>query len=170
MNLRETILAEHSKKQITKIVNWVGASQQRFDELFALFLHDEYRVVQRASWPLSYCVIAHPSFIQPHFSKLLKNLTKQGLHEAVKRNTVRLIEEIAIPKKFHGTIMNLCFGYIAAPDEKAAVKASSLTILQKLAIQYPEIKQELKTIIDDRWPYEGAAFRSRARKILKAFS
>lgn len=170
MNLRETILAEHSKKQTTKIVQWIGASQQRFDELFSLFLHDEYRVVQRASWPLSYAAIAHPSFIVPHFSKLLKNLDKKGLHEAVKRNTVRLIEEIDIPVKFHGTIMNLCFGYIAAPDEKAAVKASSLTILQQFAIKYPEIKQELKTTINDRWPYEDEAFRSRARRILKAFS
>jgi hypothetical protein len=30
---------------------------------------------------------------------------------------------------------------------------------------YPGIKQELKLIIEERWPYETAAFRSRAKKI-----
>ena len=167
MNLRETILAEHSKANCTKIVKWIGSNQQRFDSLFELFLHDNPLMAQRASWPLSYAVIAHPVFIHKHLARLLKNLKKPKLHDAVKRNTVRLLQEIAIPERFRGNIMNTCFDYISSPDEKAAAKAFSLTILHNLSKQYPEIKQELKTIIDDRWEYESAAFRARARKILK---
>jgi hypothetical protein len=167
MKLREQILKEHSKANCLAIVNWIGDSQARFDELFQLFLNDEYRVVQRASWVLSNAVILHPKFIQTHFSKLLQNLEKPNLHEAVKRNTVRLLQDIAIPKKFQGHVMNLCFNYISSPDEAAAVKAFSLTILENLSKEYPEIKPELKTIIEDRWNYESAAFHSRARKILK---
>ncbi len=170
MNLRETILQEHSKAQTNKIVQWIGKNQQRFDSLFHLFLNDEYRVVQRAAWPLSYVVIAHPELIKKHFGKLLKNLEKPNLHDAVKRNTVRLLQDIDIPKKYHGAVMNTCFSYIASPEEKAAVKAFSLTILHRLSGLYPEIKTELKTIIEDRWDYESAAFKSRARKILKELS
>jgi hypothetical protein len=166
MNLREAILAEHSKQQTTKIVNWVGSNQQRFDELFSLFLNDEYRVVQRAAWPLSNAAIAHPLLIKKHFGKLLRNLQKPNLHDAVKRNTVRLLQDVEIPVKYHGTVMNLCFDYIISPTEKVAVKAFSLTILQKLSNQYPDIKQELVTVIENRWPYETAAFKSRAKKIL----
>jgi hypothetical protein len=167
MKLRGQILKEHSKANCNAIVQWIGDSQARFDELFDLFLNDEYRVVQRAAWPLSNAVIAHPQFIKKHFSKLLKNLEKPNLHNAVKRNTVRLLQDIAIPKKFQGQVMNLCFEYIHSPDEAAAIKAFSLTILENLSKEYPEIKPELKTIIEDRWNYESAAFHSRARKILK---
>ncbi len=167
MNLREIILAEHSKANCVRIIKWIGSSQQRFDELVDLFLNDEYRVVQRAGWPLSFIAIAHPPLIKKHFSKLLKNLKKPGIHVAVKRNTVRLLEEVEIPKKFHGEVMNFCFDYIISPTEKVAVKAFSLTILQKLSKKYPEIKQELKTIIEDRWDFETAAFHSRAKNILK---
>jgi hypothetical protein len=166
MNLRKTILAEHSKKQTTKIVNWVGSNQQRFDELFSLFLNDGYRVVQRAAWPLSNAAIAHPPLIKKHFGKLLRNLQKPNLHDAVKRNTVRLLQDVEIPVKYHGIVMNLCFDYIISLTEKVAVKAFSLTILQKLSHQYPDIKQELVTVIENRWPYETAAFKSRAKKIL----
>ncbi len=167
MQLRATILAEHSKTNCTRITKWVGSNQQRFDELFDLFLNDEYRVVQRAAWPLSNAVIAHPPLIQKHFGRLLKNIGKPGLHDAVKRNTVRLLQDIAIPKKYQGEVMNICFDYILSPSEKPAVKAFSLTVLQHLSKQYPEIKQELKTIIEDRWDFESTAFKSRAKKILR---
>ena len=167
MNLRETILEEHSKAQKDKIVSWIGSSQKRFDELFKLFLSDEYRVVQRAAYPLSYCVRAHPEFINPHWKKLLSNLSKKGIHDAVKRNTLRLMEDIEIPEAFHGDVMNVCFGYVNTNEESIAVRAFSLTVLDNLSKKYPDIRNELKLIIEERWTHETAAFRSRARKILK---
>ncbi len=166
MTLRDRILKEHSKANCNAIVQWIGNSQQRFDELFELFLNDEYRVVQRAAWPLSNAVIAHPEFIKKHFSKLLKNLQKSKLHISVKRNTVRLLQDVPVPKQFQGKLMNICFEYISSPDEAVAVKAFALTVLDNLSKQYPEIKSELKTTIEDRWDYESAAFKSRAKKIL----
>jgi hypothetical protein len=167
VKLRETILKEHSKAHCTKIVNWIGSSQLRFDELFHLFLTDEYRVVQRAAWPLSNCVINHPELIQKHFSKLIKNLGKPTLHDAVKRNTFRLLQYITIPPRFHGGIMNRCFDYITSPDEPVAVKVFSLTVLQNLAKKYPEIQNELKLVIEERRDHESTAFISRAKKIIK---
>jgi hypothetical protein len=168
MDLRSTILAEHSKSNCSKIVRWVGTSQKRFDELFNLFLNSEYRINQRAAWPLSYCVMDHPQFIKKHFSKLVKNLHKPGIHDAVKRNTVRLLQHIEIPKKFHGDIMDICFRYLSSPDEPVAIKAFSLTILHNLSKQYAEIKNEIKLIIEERWEHETGAFHSRAKKFLKS--
>jgi hypothetical protein len=165
-NLREEILKEHSKAQCTTIVNWVGASQQRFDELFHLFLNDEYRVVQRAGWPVSYCVIAHPVLIKKNWAALIKNLQKPNLHNAVKRNSIRLLQDIDIPKKYQGPIMDLCFKYIESPTEAIAVKAFSLTVLTNLAKQYPEIIPEIKLIIEELLPNHTAAFKVRARKFL----
>ena len=167
MNLREQILKEHSKSNCDKIVRWVGKNQQRFDELFYLFLNDEYRVVQRAAWPLSYAVIAHPQLIQKHFDKLLKNLEKPGVHAAVKRNTIRLLQDIEIPRRFQGQVMDLCFKYISEPKEAVATKAFSITVLDNLSASYPEIIPEIKLLVEQRYPHETAAFKSRARKFLK---
>jgi hypothetical protein len=167
-NLREAILKEHSKAQCTNIVNWVGKSQQHFNELFNLFLNDEYRVVQRAAWPLSYCVIGHPEFIKNHWGSLISNLQKPNLHNAVKRNSIRLLQDIAIPKKYQGQIMDLCFKYIESPAEAVAVKAFSLTVLTNLAKQYPEIVPEIKLIIEDQAPCFTAALKVRAKGFLKA--
>ena len=170
MKLRETILKEHSKANCKRIVKWVGNDQKKFDELFKLFLNDEYRVVQRAAWPLSYCVQDHPGFIKKHFAKLLKALEQPGIHDSVKRNSIRLLQYVNMPEKFHGQVMDICFRYISSPAEAVAIKAFSLTVLQKLAKLYPEIINEIKLIIDERWDHETAAFKTRAKKLLKEFS
>jgi hypothetical protein len=167
MHLRKTILAEHSKAQTEKIIRWVGSSQQRFDELFDLFLHDEYRVTQRAAWPLGYCARKYPSLINRHFGKLIKNLQKKDLPDAVKRNTVRLLQDMNIPRRYHGDILNTCFAFIASNEEPVAVKAFSLRILENLLPLYPDIRNELKLVIEERWEHETAAFHSRARRIIK---
>ena len=166
MDLRSEILKEHSKAQCDKIVAWVGGSQSRFDELFNLFLNDIYRVTQRAAWPLSYCVRAHPILIKKNFEKLIDNLQKPGLHNAIKRNTIRLLQYVDIPKKFQGQVMDICFGYVEAPAEAVAIKAFSLTVLAKLAKLYPEILPEIKLLIQSQLPYQTAAFKSRAKNIL----
>ncbi len=166
-NLRDQILKEHSKAQCNAIVNWVGTSQQRFDELFKLFLNDEYRVVQRSAWPVSYCVMTHPHFITKHWNGLIKNLQKPNLHNAVKRNSIRLLQNITIPKKYQGQIMDFCFKYIESPTEAVAVKAFSLTVLTNLAKQYPEIIPEIKLIIEDQLSNQTAAYKARAKVFLK---
>ena len=170
MNIKTALLKEHSKKQCNAIVKWVGKDQKRFDELFDLFLHDEYRVVQRAGWPISYCVEKYPGLIKKHFAPLLKNLAKKGIHDAVKRNSVRLLQYVSIPEKFHGEVMDICFRYITSPAEAVAVKAFSITVLQNLARQYPEIMNEIKLVIEERWDYETVAFKTRAKKLLKELS
>lgn len=170
MELRNQILKEHTKENCECIVEWVGDSQPRFNELFHLFINDEYRVVQRAAWPLSFCVIKYPFLIKNKFSELIANLKKPDIHDAVKRNTVRLLQSIDIPEKHEGAIMDICFSYIEAPNEAVAVKAFSLSVLEKLAKKYPEIIPELKLVIEDQIPHQSAAFKGRAKKMLKNFN
>jgi hypothetical protein len=167
VNLKEQILKDHSKANCMTVVNWVGSSQQRFDELFALFITSHYRTSQRAASPVSYCVEAHPEFIKKNFAKLIKNLQQPNLHDAVKRNTIRLLQYVDIPVKYQGPVMDICFGYVASPTEAVAVKAFSLTVLGNLAKQYPEIIPEIKLLIEDQLPHQTAAFKSRAKAFLK---
>ena len=169
-DLRYELLREHSKAQCLRIVEWVGDDQKRFDELFHIFLTGLYREVQHAAWPISYCVIDHPQLINKHWAKLVKNLHAPNIHDAVKRNTMRLLQDIAIPEKYEGEIMDIAFKYVASPNEAVAVKVFSLTVLGNLAKKYPEIIPEFILLIEAQLPHQSAAFRSRAKKLLTAFS
>lgn len=170
MNLVKEILRDHSKAQCTKIRNYVGRNPERFAGLVSVFLAGPYRVTQRAAWPLSYCVEDHPELVKPHLRKLLSNLGKPGLHDAVKRNTVRLLQYIDVPKSLQGMAVEKCTRYLADPGEAIAVRVFSMTVLANIAQQQPDLKAEIRILIEDQLPYATAAFRARARKVLKAIS
>src|SRR5436305_10134619 len=122
MNLRDEILAEHSKRQTQKITDWVGDDPERFAELMGLFLGDVYRITQRAGWPLSNCVKKHPELIKPYFGKLLIQLDRDDVHIAVKRNVVRLLQFVDIPKRYKGRIFETCYALLDDPNEPVAVR------------------------------------------------
>ena len=168
MNLQDKINSEHSKEVCAEIIQWIGDNQKRFDELFKIFTGPDKKLSQRAGWPMSYAAMAHPPFMKKHIGTLLENLKNENLHDAIKRNSVRLLQAVPIPKKHLGTALTICFDYIQSPTEKPAIKAFSLTIIENISKEYPDIKPELKTIIEDRWDYESAAFKSRAKKILRS--
>ena len=167
MDIREALLEEHSKSQCRKIVDYIGNDKRKFAELIHLFFGNEYRVTQRAACPLSYAIQQHPNLVTPYFGDLVRMLEKPGINNAVTRNITRLLQGIKIPKKYHGTIMTICFDFITDVNTPVAVKAFSLTILDNMFRYYPEIGPEIKLIIEQRWEHETAAFRSRARKILR---
>ncbi|MDO6431656.1 hypothetical protein Q4E93_13715 [Flavitalea sp. BT771] len=166
--LEKLIAEEHSKQQCDRIVKYIGKDKLRFAELMRLFFKGEYRITQRAAWPVSNVVRLHPELITPYFKPLLDNLDKECLHVAVVRNTIRLLQDVDIPAKYQGRVMSQCFAYVAAPETPIAVKAFSLTVLQNLSQKYPDILPELKLLIEEQWDQAPPAFRSRARGILRS--
>jgi hypothetical protein len=169
VDLRAIILEKHSKAQTDRIVRYVGHDKKRFAAFMKVFLECDELVLQRAGWPLSYCIHNNPEFAGPYLGKLLELLQKPRIHNAVTRNIVRSLQVVNIPKRYQGQVMNICFDFIASPQQPPAIKAFSLTILEQLTDSYPDIIPELKLIIEDRWPHETPAFHSRAKKILKKF-
>ena len=166
MNLREEILKEHSKTHALAIADYACQSKKNFKELMECFLDDEYRLAQRAAWSVNWAAKKKPEMVYPHIKDLVAALNKKNVHNAVIRNSVRVLQEMEIPEKFHGEVMDVCFQFLEKPATPVAIKAFSLTTLFNLSRKYPEIKPELKLIITDRFDHEKAAFKSRAKKIL----
>ena len=169
MNIKKELLKENSKKKTTKIVNYVGGSPARFKILVKNFLAGPYRVTQRAAWPLAYCVQEHPKLITPHLKPILKMLDKKDAHVAVKRNIMRLLQDVEIPKKLYGMLIDKCFA-LMDPQEPIAVRVFSMSVLANIAMHEPDLKKELIIVIEDQLPYGSAGFLSRARKVLKQLS
>lgn len=166
MNLRNEILKEHSKNQTLKIVKFIGNDEAKFKALMHLFFNDEYRVVQRTAWVVNMCAEAHPGLIKPYLNKMLDYL-HMPVHDAVKRNTVRIFQFVDIPTKLIGKAASICFELLQSKDESVAVKVFSMTVLGRIVQHEPELKNELRLIIEDQFPYSTAGFSARAKKVLK---
>lgn len=169
MDIREKILQEHSKENAEAIAEWVGSDQARIKELIDIFLHDEYRVVQWAAYAVSKVADNNPKAMEPYLDDMVARMQEEGPHVAVKRNVLRILQEVTIPEHLHANVMNNCFDYLADPKEAIAVRVFSMTVLDNLTKKYPEIKQELHAIIQEELEqgHASAGFISRAKKILK---
>lgn len=165
MDIRAELLKEHSKQQAVKIASWIGDDTEAFDNLISLFLGKEYRVCQRAAWAMSICADANPQLIRPYIKKLVRNL-KKPVHDAVKRNTLRVLEKIEIPENNLGELADVCFDFLTRGNEPIAVKAYSIGILSNISKKEPALLQELKIILEDQLPYSGPAIKSRAKRVL----
>lgn len=166
MDLREEILKEQSKTQWEHIAAWIGDDRKRFKALVDLFLHDEYRVVQRSSNIISKVGDKHPGLIKPHIDAMVQRMTEPGIPVSVKRNVVRLLQTIPPPERLHGEVMNICFDLLADVRETIAVRCFSMTVLANLAKIYPDLKNELIALIEDEQA-PSAGFVSRRNKVLK---
>ncbi len=167
MNALALLRKGHSKAICQQVVTYVGDDPRRFQELVDAFYGGPYRITQRAAWPLSYCVEAHPVLVKPHLRKLVQNLRKPDLPVAVKRNTLRLLQFIDLPASLQGLVADVSFRLLQDPKETIAVHVFAMTVLARIARVEPEIGQELRVIIEDKMPYAGPAFRSRGSKALQ---
>ncbi len=166
MDLRQELLKEHSKAQAQRIANYIGDDSHLFGELMDLFLNEPYRINQRAAWIVSHCADTYPHLIQPYLKPLIENL--QGpIHVAVKRNTVRVLQDIEIPDNLKGILAEKCFEFLTSNQEPVAVRVFSMTILAHMANKLHDLKKELSIIIEDQMPFASAGFISRGTKVLK---
>ena len=166
MDIREALLAEHSKRQTMKIVRYIDGDHVRFAELMRHFLGPTYRLSQRAAWAVNYCAEHTPELVKPYFSKLVTQLERDDVHVAVRRNVARMLQFVDIPKRFHGRVYDACYKLVDDAEQPVAVRVFAMTVAARIAKSEPELLNELRLIVDKHSPHTTIAFRKRASMVL----
>jgi hypothetical protein len=167
MNLKTSLPERYSLKDFKEIIDWINGSHEHFAELMEIFFEHDSRKNQYAASVMIHCVDKWDYLLTPYLEKLILNLQNNNLKDATKRNTVRVLQDVKILENLHGVLANICFQYLQNPSEAIAIKVFSITIIYNLTKDYPELKEELKFILEEQMPFQSAGFRSRAGKILK---
>jgi hypothetical protein len=170
VNLREALLAEHSKALTLQIVSYIGDDKERFGELMHLFLNDVPRITQRSAWAVGYVAENSPHLIEPYLVSMLQNLSKNKVHDAIARNTVRALKEMPNlenqSEEVVGLLVDVCFRYLEDPSVAVAIKAFSMIILDRLCVREPDLLNEMLPLIEDQLPHATPAFKGIGMKIL----
>ncbi|MBC8173897.1 MAG: hypothetical protein H7X71_08330, partial [Chitinophagales bacterium] len=82
----------------------------------------------------------------------------------------RILQNIEIPKSLLGMAATICFELLADINEPVAIRCFSMTVLANISEKEPDIKNELRLLIEEQLPFGTAGFKSRARKVLKSIS
>lgn len=168
MDIKFALANEHSKQLTIKICKYIRSNAHKFAKLMKIFLSNDYRLAQRASWVVNYCTEKNPKLILPYLDKIVDNLEKTEVHDAVKRNALRAMQFIEIPSKHLGKATDSCFKILMDENEAVAVRVFAMTVIYNISEKEPDIKNELKICIEQllTLPHKPA-IASRGKKTLK---
>lgn len=166
MDISEELKKGHTKNQTMRVVRYIGSDAKKFAELMEIFFKGEYRMRQRAAWPVSYCVKDHPKLIEPYLNKCINELPRKDAHSAIKRNVVRLLQYVEIPRRQAGKIYSHCLDLIDDIKEPIAVRVFAITVATKIAKTEPALTRELQLVIKKHLPHTTVAFHKRSLDIL----
>lgn len=167
MNIREELEREHSKVQTMRIVRFIDNDAKRFDELMQVFLGKDAQLAQRAAWCLRYAGAKNPNLYLAYMPQMFALLQQARIHPALRRNILRVWEEIDVPEEYHGEMIEHCTAILQNPSDQTVAKCYAMSVLAKFCNTYPELKQETALLIRPFAAHEKAAFASRARKVLR---
>lgn len=166
LNIKEQLHITHSKENSEIIAEYIGNDQAKFKELVDLFIDEEYRISQRSAMVLGKCTDQYPQLIYPHLEMIILNL-RNPISDAVKRNTVRTLQDTYIPDHLLGEATDILFNIMQNRNEAIAIRVFTMTALYNICARVPELAKELKIIIEDQLPYGSAGFKSRGFKTIK---
>lgn len=170
MNYRDQLLSEHSRANADLVLNHVLKDRKRVAKLMEVFLGEEYRSVQRSAMVVGNLGRLQPAWLQPWYGKMIA-AAKDPQHDAVVRNVMRYFSEISldqIGEEDQGELLELALRLTESQLQPVAIRVFSMTVAANFCQLYPELKDELRGIIELTIA-EGATagFRSRGNKLLK---
>jgi hypothetical protein len=132
-----------------------------------IFLEGNPREVQRVSNLIHQCILQFPELLSDYYTILLSLLQNPQTNDAHMRNIVRLLQFVTIPSDYEALALEACFSLLENPQKAIAIRVFSMTVIFNIARKYPEIRQELGTLLTFLLQEkQSAGFENRARKLL----
>ncbi|WP_299100792.1 adenylosuccinate lyase [uncultured Winogradskyella sp.] len=176
---KELSYVNHSREKRLKYANLVIDNPELVKPLLDILFDVNDKTSCRAAWVFEFMCSKKVEAIIPHLDVFTENISKVHLDSAV-RPVAKVCELIA--KTYYGKeeskikqsltaqhkekIIETCFDWLIN-DEKVAPKAYSMISLYLLGTEYNWVHPELVIILERDFHIQSAAFKARARHILK---
>ena len=160
--------AEASRANTDYIANWAGSNAERIADLVDIALNTDGQTAARALWALEKVAAAHHNILLPHISAIVAFLPRFTI-SGMRRIACKILMLTDVPQDFDGTIIDFCFRMLETPNEPIGVKANCLSLIANRLSDYPELKPELKAIVDsiiETSESKGFVVRAKHSKLL----
>ena len=169
----------HSREKRLYYANLVIDNPDLTPKLLEILFMVDDKISPRAAWVFEFMCGENLEAIIPYLNLFTKHMHKVHLHSVV-RPVAKVCEYLAkayyskidnkikheLLPKHQEKIIETCFDYMIN-DEKVAPKAYAMTTLFLFGKDYDWVHPELVLILERDFQMQSAAFKSRAKQILK---
>lgn len=166
MDLEHLLQSEHSREQSGRIMEMAIENPTLIGELIKFMNTQDTVIAQRAGWPIGLLGTSHYHLFTPYIPQLIKCLEKP-IHPAVSRNAYRVLQFVNVPQQSEGILFDLCARDLSNPKNPVAIMVFCMTVAFNICKKHPDLKPELKLLIEAGLEHGTAGYRSRSHKLLK---
>jgi hypothetical protein len=169
MNIANQLKAEISRKNTEYIAHYVGNDPELFKQLIDMLFNGASPLPHRASWVVTTISDQYPELLKPYLKRIVAHIESFD-HSGTRRNLLRYIAETDLPDSLKGKLYDVCYRWLQSRLEPPAVKVHCMQILFNISEKEPDLRKELRLILEELTDHESAAIKSRCRKLMKKFS
>ena len=165
-DLEKQIAAPASKSNTLLITQYILDYPQILPSLYQLIWNCKKELQWKATWVLEHVFLDNQDLISPYLDDLIKRFNTIE-SDGAKRHIAKILSLSEITEKANGELINTCFDWLISELIPVAVKVHCMQILFNICETYPDLKQELKAVIEGQISNNSIGFKSRANKLLK---
>lgn len=165
LQLSTSLIEDQSSENRKRWANYLIENQIDLKDFVDLML-SERKLALRLIWLVGDLCEQNAAYVAPAVSAFyaLKNQVKFPNYD---RSLAKMFLWCGIPENREGEIIDVLFSWILDSKVSVATKTNAMLALQKIMLKYPELKQELKLVIEDQLDKNSVSFGTCAKKILQ---
>jgi hypothetical protein len=149
---------------IGSVVDMTLQRPELLDELWQFAISSDPSA-WKALWVMDKMHDQRPDMIRPFLKPMLNTVERLG-QSGQKRSILKLLSLNALPEEPTGSFINYCFDLLQSKSEPVASRVFAMQILYNISLAIPELKNELRIVIEDAMIEGTPGIKSRGRKIL----
>ena len=140
--------------------------EELFNQLYEWIFSENHRLAWRSCWIIDTASENQPDLLSNKIPEIILELSGTA-DSSLKRHFTRILCRYQIPEIYQVIVINRCFELLV-PQEPAAVRVNSMQLLFNLSQDLPDLKVELKSVLESLIDEGGSAgFINRALKLVK---
>ncbi len=168
MEIHELLTDFRTSGNKTFYIDYFLQNQKEIKDLVSIIVNEEkYPYPEYASWLLIHIQKANPSLVKPYQNQLSDVLLKSK-NQSVLRNCCSVVQLMGKTDYREGELLLRFVDFVKSNENKVALQVHSLYCLIEYVKQYPELKEELKTLANLTVNERTAAYKVAVRNFLEA--
>lgn len=158
--LEAQLMAELSRRNIDFVAQYILNNQSLLPLLVDMALSNGQQIAMRAAWVMEKLSESIDGVFDSFLPAIIYKLPDIKF-SSCRRTLSKVIMLHNIPPETDGELFSFCVSMLESPKEPVAVKANCMSIIFKLLSKYPELKNEVFTIIESQIINNSKGFASR---------
>ena len=152
-----------NRRKSNEVVAYILKNPEYFDDLMGHFFSEDLRICQMASFPINRIAGENIELLEPYLAQMIEHYPNAP-HDAYKRNVMRLLQFVRIPKELDGKVFDLSLREYCNTKLPTAIRVFATSVLVNICEKHTELKQELEQVLMDYKNTGTTGFENRLAK------